>query len=353
MKISIVVPVYNVAPWIEGCLGSVFAGGADSAENKLECIVVDDCGTDGSMGIVETLAPAAQAAGVDFHIVSHIRNRGLAAARNTGTAVATGDYVFYLDGDDELEPRALANMAQTAVCADYPDWVQGNFRRVDAGGKAVEDTVYFNPAEPVYGDRAAVVRNFDRLNFTNATNKLIRLDFIRENGLEFCDGLIYEDSLWCMQAYGAVERVATLGALTYRHNLREGSIMRSAMTQTKLDSLLYIVERLSELPRDVNVEHRAVFNAVYGMKHLYMGPFGGAYRRQWMVALWDSGVQHMEADMGGLQPLSRLVARALRLRLFWARVYLRCLLWAYGLFLRFVRRGAPGNRNKGFRQAGQ
>ena len=333
MKISIVVPVYNVAPWIGSCLGSVFAQGPDSAENHLQCIVVDDCGTDGSMAIVESLAAAAGEAGVDFHIVSHIRNRGLAAARNTGTAVATGDYIFYLDGDDELEPRAVANMAQAAVCADYPDWVQGNFRRVDAGGKAVEDTVYFNPAEPVYGDRAAVVRNFDRLNFTNATNKLIRLDFIRENGLEFCDGLIYEDALWCMQAYGAVERIATLGALTYRHNLREGSIMRSSMTVAKLDSLLYIVERLAVLPRDRNVEHRAVFNAVYGMKNLYLFRFPKGYRGQWMGKLWETGVQHMEAGPAELPPLSRLVCRALRLPLRWARAYLRGLLWAYGAYL--------------------
>lgn len=341
MKISIVVPVYNVAPWIESCLKSVFAQGPDSAENHLQCIVVDDCGTDGSMAVVESLAAAAAEAGVDFHIVSHIRNRGLAAARNTGTAVATGDYIFYLDGDDELEPRALANLAQTAVCADYPDWVQGNFRRVDARGKAVEDTIYFNPAEPVYGDRAAVVRHFDRLNFTNATNKLIRLDFIRENGLEFCDGLIYEDALWCMQAYGAVERIATLGALTYRHNLREGSIMRSSMTVAKLDSLLYIVERLALLPRDRNVEHRAVFNAVYGMKNLYLFRFPKGYRGQWMGKLWETGVQHMEFPAAGeLPPLSRLVCRALGLPLHWARLYLRGLLWAYGLYLGITRRRA-------------
>lgn len=340
MKISIVVPVYNVAPWIAGCLESVFAQGADSAENRLECIVVDDCGTDDTMGIVESMAPAAGAAGVDFHIVSHIRNRGQAAARNTGTAVASGDYIFYLDGDDQLEPRALANMAQTAVCADYPDWVEGNFRRVDAAGNTVEETLYFNPAEPVYGDREAVVRNFDRLNFTNATNKLIRLDFIRENGLEFCDGLIYEDALWCMQAYAVVERIATLGALTYRHNLRQGSIMRSVVTVAKMDSLMYVVEQLVQMSRDVNVEHRTVFNAVYGMKNLYLNRFPKGYRGEWMGRLWDTGVQHMEFPAAGeLQPLSRLVCRALRLPLHWARLYLRGLLWAYGAYLGLRGRG--------------
>lgn len=334
MKISIVVPVYNVAPWITGCLRSIFRQREGALDLELECIVVDDCGTDKTMEVVERVAPEAKEAGVDFHVVSHIRNRGQAAARNTGTSVATGDYIFYLDGDDELEEGALAAMAVCAVETDFPDWVQGNYRRVTPDGVTREETLYFNPAQPLYGDRQAVVNHFDRLNFTNATNKLVRLDFIRENQLEFRDGLIYEDALWCMQAYEVVERIATLGPLTYRHNLREGSTMRSAMTEAKLDSLLYIVQQMAAMPRDRNVEHRAVFNAVYGLKNLYMGTFRSAYRRQWMEALWETGVQHMEGDRAALPPFSRWVVRALRLPLVWARVYLWLLLCLYRLFRR-------------------
>lgn len=334
MKISIVVPVYNVAPWIAGCLRSIFRQGEEEQDLELECIVVDDCGTDQTMEVVEQVAPEAKAVGVDFHVVSHIRNRGQAAARNTGTSVATGDYIFYLDGDDELETGALKAMAACAVETDFPDWVQGNYRRLTPDGLTREETLYFNPNQPLYGDRQAVVTHFDRLNFTNATNKLIRLDFIRENQLEFRDGLIYEDALWCMKAYEVVERIATLGQLTYRHNLREGSTMRSAMTEVKLDSLLYIVQQMAAMPRDSNVEHRAVFNAVYGLKNLYMGTFRSTYRRQWMEALWETGVQHMEGDPAGLPPFSRWVARALSLPLLWARVYLWLLLCLYRLFRR-------------------
>lgn len=342
MKISIVVPVYNVAPWIESCLRSVFACCAEADRVEVECIVVDDCGTDDSMATVERIAPEAAAAGVDFHIVSHIRNRGLAAARNTGTAVATGDYIFYLDGDDALERGALEAMARVAVETDYPDWVQGNFRRITSSGEVCEETLYFDPEEPVYGDRAAVVRGFDRLNFTNATNKLIRLDFIRDNGLLFCEGLIYEDVLWCMQAYGSVERIATLEAITYRHNLRNGSIMRSTMTEEKMESLLYILQRLQELPRDANVEHRAVFNAVYGMKSLYLNPFPGRYRAKWMAALWALEIRRMEVDTGGLQPLGRRVVRAFRYRLGLAKIYLHGLLRAYRIWLRLRAKRAEG-----------
>ncbi len=338
MKISVVIPVYNVEPWIEGCLRSVFAQCEAFPDSELECIVVDDCGTDGSMARVEAMAGEAREHGVEFHILRHIHNRGQAAARNTGTAVASGDYIFYLDGDDRLEPRALAAMASVAVETDFPDWVQGNYRRVTPAGTVKEETLYYHPEQPVYESHAEIVRHFGRLNFSNTTNKLIRLDFIQENKLEFRAGLIYEDALWCMQAYEVVERIATLGPVTYRHNLREGSTMRSAMTRLKLDSLLYIVKYLSEAPRDINIEHQAVINAVYGLKNLYLGPFGKAYRREWTEALWETGVQHMEIDYGALQPLSRLVARALRLNLLWARAYLWLLLWAYGVFLGMKKR---------------
>ncbi len=340
MKISIVVPVYNVAPWIAGCLRSIFRQREEASDLELECIVVDDCGTDRTMEVLEQVAPEAKGAGVDFHVVSHIRNRGQAAARNTGTSVATGDYIFYLDGEDELEGGELGAMAEWAGETGFPDWVQGNYRRVTPDGRTREETLYYNPAQPLYGDRQAVVAHFDCLNFTNATNKLLRLDFIRENRLEFRDGLIYEDALWCMQAYEVVERIATLEPLTYRHNLREGSTMRSAMTETKLDSLLYIVRQMAAMPRDCNVEHRAVFNAVYGLKNLYMGTFRSAYRRQWMEALWDTGVQHMEGDSAALPPFSRWVARALNFPLVWARVTLWLLLCFYRLFRRL--RGTKG-----------
>lgn len=338
MKISVIIPVYNIASWIAACLQSVFEQ-ADAGRVDLECIVVDDCSTDESAAVVERFAARAEAEGrgngVDFHLIRHIRNRGQSAARNTGTAVATGDYIFYLDGDDALEPEALALMARAAVEADYPDWVQGNYLRVLPTGEVKERCSYGDPNRPLYPDRAAVVNGFDRLNFTNATNKLIRRDFVLENGLTFCEGLIYEDALWCMQAYGAVERIATVERTTYRHNLRGGSIMRSDMTVSKMDSLLYVMQRMAELPRDRNMEHRSVFNAVYGLKNLYLFRFPAGYRRRWMAEVWTTGIPRMErCPTAELQPLSRLVVRALDLPLWLAKLYLRGLLWLYGLFLR-------------------
>ncbi len=110
MKISIIVPVYNVERYIEECLKSVMEQNFGGA---LECIVVDDCGSDSSMAVVERLT-GAYTGPIEFRIISHDRNRGLSAARNSGIRAASGDYVSFLDSDDRLLPGAIAAMAVVA-----------------------------------------------------------------------------------------------------------------------------------------------------------------------------------------------------------------------------------------------
>ena len=86
MKISIVIPVYNVAPYIKDCLHSVMV---QSWQDNLECILVDDCGKDNSMQLVEERLQTYKGK-IDFRIIRHQHNRGLSAARNTGIDIREG-----------------------------------------------------------------------------------------------------------------------------------------------------------------------------------------------------------------------------------------------------------------------
>lgn len=94
MKVSIIIPVYNVAPYVKECLSSVMR----QTYRDMEVIIVDDCGKDESMNIVldnlqgkEEIAPE----GISYKIIRHERNQGLSEARNTGLDIAVGDYVFF------------------------------------------------------------------------------------------------------------------------------------------------------------------------------------------------------------------------------------------------------------------
>ena len=102
MKISIVIPVYNVREYLSGCMASVLANDLSDCE----IILVDDGATDDS----GTLCDEFAAAHPDRIRVIHQENGGLGAARNTGLEAAEGEYLLFLDSDDSLAPGALEEM---------------------------------------------------------------------------------------------------------------------------------------------------------------------------------------------------------------------------------------------------
>lgn len=293
-KISIIIPVYNTEKWLSACLDSVF--GQQGVE--IECIVVDDCGGDRAIEVAERYADDR------LKIVRHTHNRGLSVSRNTGVEVATGEWIFFLDSDDTLPIDALTVLAAEAGVG--VDWVQGSFRRVDS-----EREWYTTYPSARYTTRQEIAHAYDILNFTNATNKLIRADFAR--CLKFCEGLIYEDSLWCAQAYGLIRSVTAVSVPTYNHNVRQGSIMQSRFTEHKIESLLHIIEQMMAMEPDTNLQHTATYNAVYLIKNLYLHHFSYSFRRAAMRRLESSGVFMVSINRRALPPLSRLLSYGFRL----------------------------------------
>ena len=124
MKFSIIVPCYNLAPWIRQCLDSVLA----QSYADWECIVVDDGSSDGSGNILDEYARQ------DVRIkVIHQKNEGEGEARNGGLAVAKGEWVFFLDGDDLMLQGSLERLAQ--VASDGVDLIRFGYASFDDGEK--------------------------------------------------------------------------------------------------------------------------------------------------------------------------------------------------------------------------
>ena len=103
MKFSIIVPCYNLAPWIQQCLDSV----ASQDFKDWECVVIDDESTDDSSQILDEYARRDSR----FKII-HQKNAGEGGARNAGLSVAKGEWIFFLDGDDLMLPTALAQLVE-------------------------------------------------------------------------------------------------------------------------------------------------------------------------------------------------------------------------------------------------
>ena len=122
MKISIIVPVYNVEHYIKECFDSI---AAQTYKGEIECIFVDDCGKDDSVAVLEKLI-AEHKGPIQFSIVHHEQNKGLSVARNTGIHHSSGDYLYFIDSDDTITPDCIEKL--TALAEKYPgvDIVQGS-----------------------------------------------------------------------------------------------------------------------------------------------------------------------------------------------------------------------------------
>lgn len=231
IKISIVIPVYNVESYIERCVQSVIR---QTYTGEMECILVDDCGKDKSIEVAEQLIEDWRLKKGDqklkFYIVHHERNRGLSAARNTGLDAASGEYVYFLDSDDEMPENAIELMVREVEKHPNIDMVQGAMQcNVD---KEYYDIAYFKSYSFVK-DNGWIRRNFYCAGKTipvNGVNKLINVEFLRRNKIFFKEGILHEDEHWMFYLVKHLRSMAFVFEPTYIRYINEGSIMTSSST---------------------------------------------------------------------------------------------------------------------------
>lgn len=223
MKVSVIIPVYNVASYIERCLQSV----ASQTFQRFECLLIDDCGTDGSMRIAEQFIHNYQGE-IQFSILRHQRNSGPSAARNTGIKAATGDYIYFMDSDDAITPdciRTLASLAENYPDADY---VQGNI--VTGSEQLMEGTIDSDVPE-FCDDKQQLERIILCKSHRTAWNRLLKRTFLLSCKLFFPVGLVMEDHYWNYFVAKHAHAAAFTHQGTYYYYNNPGSIVNSHSRQ--------------------------------------------------------------------------------------------------------------------------
>lgn len=243
MKISIIVPVYNVAPYVGRCINSVIG---QTYDGPLECIIVDDKGQDNSMEIVREIL-SSYTGKIEFHIIVHESNKGLSGARNTGIKNAQGDYVYFLDSDDEIVPECIECMAKIAVLYPGVDIVQGNMVVTDEYYRGYDISRRNFP--PFSSDRKWIIRHMLEDIPTTAWNKLIRRQLILDHALYFKEGLAKEDEHWKFSSYRKISSIAFCNKPTYIYYVNPGSLTQMRYKDWDLHSMMAIYrEFLSSVP---------------------------------------------------------------------------------------------------------
>lgn len=225
MKVSIIIPVYNVAPYIKRCLDSIVA----QTFQDFECILVDDCGTDNSVEIAQQFIKNYHGK-IQFRVIHHKINIGLSGARNTGIQEATGEWLYFLDSDDSIIPDCIAILL--ALQEKYPDadFVQGNLLNENG-----EKSHYGFNHIPEYCNTPTTIEDLMlKRVITSAWNRLIRRSLLIENNIYFPIGMIHEDMYWIYFLSKYVHAAAFTNIGTYIYFTNEDSIMTSANQSTRI-----------------------------------------------------------------------------------------------------------------------
>lgn len=208
MKFSIIVPVYNVAPYLDECLGSLAA----QSFRDWEAICVDDGSTDASGGILDGWAERDSR----FRVF-HKKNGGVSSARNFALEKAEGEYLWFVDGDDAIAPNALATIDGAIKRFDNPDIVQFKFQEFETA--AVFEQAKVPPA--AYDlRRKRELRQAYRSHagwLLGSTGVFRREIFGGERFAGFANG---EDSLWGRRAFYRARRLVFLDAALYGYRQR-------------------------------------------------------------------------------------------------------------------------------------
>lgn len=248
-KVSLIIPVYNVECYIQSALLSALS----QTFLSVEYILIDDCGQDNSMALVQkTLSEHPRKK--DVFIYKHNKNLGLSAARNTGLKKAHGEYVYFMDSDDEITEDCIEKLYQ-AISDSDADWAMGNIELQGVSSRHIRTM-----CERQLNDEEILLSFLKKEWLEAAWNKLLRRTFLIENELTFVSGLLHEDILWAYHLAKASKRMIIISEKSYVYKIREGSIT-SSKVKKRVDSFITI---LGELYLDYNtVPFKKEFSAFF------------------------------------------------------------------------------------------
>lgn len=209
VEVSFVLPCYNAERYIADCLKSIYT--QDLPEEDFEVICVNDCSTDGTRDIILGFAKKHR----NLTLIDHEANMTVGGARNTGMAAARGEYVWFVDADDLLEPDSLKVAYRVAKERDV-DVLLFNYRMVFSDLRPYADRMTFSDSSVMDGQQF-ILRYFPGRfsEFCMVWRNLLRVRFLKENGLVFPKMRKAEDVSFLWKVMLLAKKVSAIDELFY------------------------------------------------------------------------------------------------------------------------------------------
>ncbi|MEO0037575.1 MAG: hypothetical protein RIQ59_786 [Bacteroidota bacterium] len=232
IKISIIIPVYNVESYLQQCLDSI----RNQDYKNIEILVVNDGSTDNSG---KTIADYVD---LDSRIkVINQENSGLSVARNTGINQATGDYIWFVDGDDWIAEGAIDKLVEKLQEKDY-DLISFSYLEYQEEQKSYSNPKNIQTIEAISGVNFIAQSNHF---FTGAWAYVYKTAFIRSNNLKFKPNQIHEDDYFNLECFGRVGKISKLPIALYNYRIRANSLttaLSAKAIKNRVSSYLTLIE---------------------------------------------------------------------------------------------------------------
>jgi glycosyltransferase involved in cell wall biosynthesis len=306
--LSILLPVYNVAPFLQACVESILA---QLPAQGVEVLLLDDASTDESGRICGDLAAMQPDR---LRVLVHDRNRGLSAARNTLLEAATGRYFWFVDPDDLMLPGAISAL-QIIVDAHEPDIVLCNYRRL---GNVI--STFSGPERISSTSRDALIRGLFKRGRLHAWTKIARRELWGKD-LRFPVGRVFEDIIVSPRLCLRARSFYHVPEPWIEYRVREDSITatlsraHSCFDEGRNGELAAAIRDMANTPglwlTEISAATRDQIGAFIARKFVQIGGRAlraGASSRDWQVAA--SRLRHYKGTLESCSPVP--FARALR-----------------------------------------
>lgn len=233
MKYSIIVPVYNVEKYIDKCLNSIL----NQTYENFEVIIVNDGTPDNSQKIIDKYAEK------DMRFKAFIKkNGGLSDARNYGLKHVTGDYIFFIDSDDYIEPELLYRINDSLISNKNIDILKFKLKIVDENGKLIRKEKGYN-----FDGFIDFKKLIDLEFFEPAWSYVYERDFFERNNFKYDKGRVHEDFGLTPLVTIMANKIYYLNYYGYNYVQREGSIINSndsSKISKKCNDTLYFYDEI-------------------------------------------------------------------------------------------------------------
>ena len=184
-KVSVIIPVYNVEKQIERCIRSLF----EQTLDDIEYIFVDDASPDDSISIIKTVLLEYPNRHNSVRFVTHEKNRGLSAARNSGLEVATGEYIAHCDSDDWVDCN-MYNILYEEAMTNRSELVYSDLYLVFKDSMVKYESVKYT------SDKVDLLCGYIGSQWTSLVNMLVHKSIYKNNKLKSPEHICYCEDFW-------------------------------------------------------------------------------------------------------------------------------------------------------------